>query len=198
MSDESLIELLESVIASKGIESGGLEDVLKTMVMVRVEAASCRRTLIALKPAVSELIVGAGTSDDGQAAVSPELTFGAKTKSSGSGGDDLSDTDRAKRRDSQQGLEAELFTGLSDHPLLSLVKKRSREVELLKEIGGASARSRLIKQREPEVVLMGLVDVLPSARKAATSKDGFDTILDASRICDERVIAVDKFLERAK
>lgn len=59
MSNESLIEFFESVVAVNGINSGAFEDVFKAMVMIRVEAASSRRPLCAKELAVREMIVGA-------------------------------------------------------------------------------------------------------------------------------------------
>src|SRR4030042_1506437 len=119
-SEELEIEVLEGTGTAGGGCGGPLEDALERAVVMTIEATGHGTATAACRVAGDEGEVGAGVGDDGEAAVAPEITLGAKAPGGAQGGQEERDADRAEEGDGVEQRPGGITAGLGDHGLLDL------------------------------------------------------------------------------
>src|SRR5262245_38303367 len=172
----------------------GDENGLETSVAIDVQPPRGHGFVAPNASIFAHLVLGACMSDNGQTAVTPELTFGSESMWSAGGGDDLGRADWTHLGNRSQQFNRSVSSSFREDSSFRSFPKFTNVIQLFIEPGRSLLHSHFDELLQPMVSLFLLVDGRALSRNAATTIERFDSEHRSSGINGKRFISPNHLL----
>src|SRR6516165_1127670 len=173
----------------------GDENGLETSVAIDVQPPRGHGLVAPNDSTFTHLILGAGMSDNGQTAVTPELTFGSESMGSAGSSDNLSGPDWTHLWNRSQQLDRLMALSFGEHCSLCSFPKFTNVIQLFIEPGRSLLHSHFDQLLQPIVSLFLLVNGRALRRNTATTIERFDSHHRSSGINSKRFVSPNHLLQ---